>query len=84
MEAAFGNQPSDIAQLSFEQALKELENLVRKLESGESGLEQSITEYERGTALKEHCLKKLHEARLKVERIVQKQTGLTTEPFDGE
>ena len=45
--------------MSFEQALKELEVIVRKLEAGHGELESSIADYTRGTALKEHCQKRL-------------------------
>ena len=62
--------PADIASLSFEQALKELEGIVGQLESGQAPLEESITLYERGAALKKHCEQKLEQARLKVEKIV--------------
>jgi exodeoxyribonuclease VII small subunit len=60
----------DIASLSFEQALAELERIVAELESGKTDLEQSITAYERGARLKAHCETKLKEAQLRVERIV--------------
>ena len=62
--------PSPISDLSFEQALAELEAIVRALESGQSPLEQSIAQYERGAALKAHCEAKLAAARLRVEKIV--------------
>lgn len=76
---------SDIASMSFEQALKELETIVRKLESGQGELEASITDFERGTALKEHCQKKLTDARMKVEKIMQAANGtLATQPFDAQ
>ena len=69
--------------LSFEAALKELETIVRKLETGESDLEQAITDYTRGTALKVHCERKLKDARLKVEKIVQGAGGdIKTEAFE--
>ena len=60
----------DIARLSFEEALKELEAIVAELESGQAPLEQSIERYERGAKLKAHCEARLEAARLKVERIV--------------
>lgn len=72
----------DIAEKSFEQALEELEQIVRKLESGEGGLEQSISDYERGALLKAHCETKLREARMRVEKIAERAGGLTTEPLD--
>ena len=62
--------PSPISELSFEQALAELEAIVRALKSGQSPLEQSIAQYERGAALKAHCEAKLAAARLRVEKIV--------------
>jgi exodeoxyribonuclease VII small subunit len=60
----------DIANLSFEQALAELEKIVAELESGQAPLERSIEMYERGAALKAHCEKRLEAARLRVEKIV--------------
>jgi exodeoxyribonuclease VII small subunit len=61
---------ADIATMSFEDALRELEQIVHKLEAGDVPLENSILIYERGAALKAHCEKKLKEAELKVEKIV--------------
>ena len=61
---------TDIAALSFEQALAELEKIVAELESGQAPLERSIEVYERGAALKAHCEAKLEAARLRVEKIV--------------
>lgn len=73
----------DLAGLSFEQALAELETIVSKLESGQAPLEQSIDLYERGALLKAHCEKKLEAARLKVEKIVLGQGGaVSAEPAD--
>lgn len=63
-------EPADIASLSFEQALAELEAIVQKLESGQAPLEESIAMYERGARLKAHCESRLEAARLRVERIV--------------
>ncbi|MDR3513306.1 MAG: exodeoxyribonuclease VII small subunit [Caulobacteraceae bacterium] len=62
--------PADIAAMSFEAALAELERIVGQLESGQAPLEQSIELYERGAALKAHCEKRLEAARLRVEKIV--------------
>jgi exodeoxyribonuclease VII small subunit len=61
---------ADIAGLSFEQALAELERIVAELESGQAPLERSIEMYERGSALKAHCEKRLEAARLRVEKII--------------
>jgi exodeoxyribonuclease VII small subunit len=67
--------PPDIAMLSFEDALAELQALVKSLEKGDSKLEDAIASYERGAALKRHCEKKLNEAQLKVEKIVLDPEG---------
>lgn len=61
---------ASVDDLSFEQALKELEDIVTRLESGRVELEESIAIYERGTALKAHCEKKLKDAEARIERIV--------------
>ena len=73
----------EIASLSFEQALAELERIVAELESGRTDLEQSISAYERGALLKAHCEAKLKEAQLRVERIVIGPAGAAgVEPAD--
>lgn len=67
---------------SFEEALKELEQIVRRMESGGQNLELAIADYERGMALKTLCEKRLNEAKLKVEKIVKAQDGsVKTEAF---
>ena len=58
-----------VAGLSFEEALAELEKIVRGLEEGRTGLEDAIDAYERGAALKRHCERKLREAKTRVDRI---------------
>jgi exodeoxyribonuclease VII small subunit len=63
-------EPSDIAAMSFEDALAELEQIVRRLEAGQVKLDEAIQCYERGALLKQHCEKKLNEAQQRVERIV--------------
>jgi exodeoxyribonuclease VII small subunit len=64
-----------IAGMSFEQALKMLEDIVRRLEGGNSDLETAMSDYVHGTALKDHCQKKLAEAKLKVEAIIKTAEG---------
>ena len=59
----------EITTLSFEEALKEFEDIVRDLESGNVTLDASINAYERGVKLKRHCETKLGEARTRVEKI---------------
>lgn len=61
--------PPDIAAMSFEDALAELERIVRALETGSTRLDDAINAYERGALLKRHCEAKLKEAQAKVERI---------------
>ncbi|MEC8289444.1 MAG: exodeoxyribonuclease VII small subunit [Pseudomonadota bacterium] len=59
----------EISEMSFEEALEELEAIVRALEGGKGKLEEAISAYERGAQLKVHCEKKLKEAQSKVEKI---------------
>lgn len=75
-------EAADIAGLSFEEALAELEKIVAELESGKAPLERSIEVYERGAALKAHCEKKLEAARLRVEKIVVGAGGPAAEPAE--
>ena len=67
--------PPDIAKMSFEAALAELEGIVKKLEAGEGKLEEAIKAYERGTALKSHCEAKLREAQAKIDQIIVSPDG---------
>lgn len=72
-----------IKDMSFEEALKELESIVAKLERGDAPLEESITIYQRGAELKAHCEGKLKDAQLKVDKIVLSSDGTaSTAPFD--
>ena len=66
---ADGGKLADVAKMSFEDALEELEDIVRTLEDGKGKLEDAITAYERGTKLKAHCEKKLKAGQAKVETI---------------
>ena len=73
--------PADIAAMSFEDALAELEGIVRRLESGQVKLDDAIQSYERGAQLKRHCETKLNEAQQRVDRIVIGSDGaVTVEP----
>jgi len=73
-----------VSEMSFEEAMKALEAVVARLESGEVALEDSIRLYERGAALKEHCRTKLAEAEEKVAQITLDGEGRPkgTEPVD--
>ena len=55
--------------MSFEEAMRELEKLVESLDKGEVSLDEAIAAYDRGSQLKDHCQKKLNEAKMKVETI---------------
>ena len=62
--------PADIAKLNFEDALKELEAIVRQLEEGKGRLDEAIDSYSRGALLKRHCETKLAEAEARIDKIV--------------
>jgi exodeoxyribonuclease VII small subunit len=79
-------QPEAIAQLSFEAALKRLEEIVRTLESGEAPLDESIRLYEEGERLKQQCEARLKAAQARIEKIQIGRDGQPNgvAPFDGE
>ena len=74
------------ADLSFEDALKELEVIVRQLESGDVPLDASIGLYERGDQLRSHCQKRLDAAQARIEKIRVGPDGKSagTAPFDAD
>jgi exodeoxyribonuclease VII small subunit len=76
----------DISQMSFEQALAALETIVQQLERGDVPLDQSISLYERGEALRAACQQRLDAAQARIERIVTGADGRAagTRPFDTE
>ena len=75
----------DISQMCFEDALAELESIVRRLEEGAGKLEEAILAYERGVALQRHCDTKLQEAQSRIDRIVLgRNGGVTSEPISFE
>ncbi len=63
------SEQKNIAELSFEDALKELQEIAEKLEKGDSPLQEAMGFYERGDALKKHCEKLLSQAELKFEQV---------------
>lgn len=75
----------DVKAMSFEEALKELEGIVGRLEQGSVPLEESIAIYERGDALRNHCDGLLKAAEAKVEKIRVSAEGKAegAEPLDG-
>lgn len=68
------DQP-DLSTLSFEDALRELESIVARLESGDAALDESITLYARGDALRAQCEKRLKDAQARIEKIVLAPDG---------
>ena len=88
MVASMADDSPDISEMSFEEALRSLEDVVRRLEGGEVPLDESIALYERGEALRRHCQARLDDAQERIEKIVSgpdgqgniKPTG--TAPFD--
>jgi exodeoxyribonuclease VII small subunit len=64
--------------MTFEEALKELEIIVKKIDSGEETLESAINSFERGSELKKHCQSKLDQAKLKIEKIIQNSSEKIT------
>ncbi len=77
---------SDISEMTFEDALRALEDVVKRLESGEVPLDESISLYEQGEKLRQHCQARLDSAQARIEKIVAgpdgKATGTT--PFDSD
>lgn len=71
--------------LNFEQAYKELESIVERMERGEQELEKSLSDFELGVTLMKHCHNKLKDAEQKVEILMKDNEGLfSTTPFDEE
>ncbi|WP_347303975.1 exodeoxyribonuclease VII small subunit [Croceibacterium sp. TMG7-5b_MA50] len=84
MDAATDTPP--LAELSFEDALRALEDVVRRLEGGDVPLEESISLYEQGEKLRLHCQARLDQAQARIESIVAGPDGRVagTQPFPGE
>ena len=74
---------TDLSKLSFEDALVQLESIVRELEGGKIKLDDAVEAYEKATALKKFCEEKLKAAQLKIEKINVSPDGVvSTEPLD--
>ena len=75
---------AEIPEMTFEDALRALEDVVRSLESGEVRLDDSISLYERGEALRKHCQARLDAAQARIQQIVAGPDGAVqaTQPFD--
>ena len=78
------DEPQNISELSFEAALKRLEEIVRTLETGEASLDESIRLYGEGEQLKKKCEERLRSAQAKIEKIQLSREGepTGTVPFD--
>lgn len=73
----------DLSKLSFEDALVQLENIVRELEGGKIKLDDAVEAYEKATVLKKFCEEKLKAAQLKIEKInISPDGAISTEPLD--
>ncbi len=81
MPQSAASTPTDIATMSFEDALAELEKIVRQIEDGRGKLDEAISAYERGVALKRHCEGKLKEAQTKIEQITVGDNAIGTTTF---
>ena len=76
--------PKDIAELNFEDALTQLEKIVRDLEAGQVKLDEAVGFYERGAMLKRHCESKLNDARMKIVKITGLGDAMKLEEMDPE
>ncbi|MCM3633163.1 exodeoxyribonuclease VII small subunit [Paenibacillus camelliae] len=72
---------TELENLSFEQALERLENIVAQLENGDVPLEQAIELYQEGMKLSSLCNGKLQQVESKIEMLIQTEQGLATKPF---
>jgi len=72
---AKNKRESDIGKLNFEEAIKELTNIVGKIEQGQIPLQDSLQQYERGMALIKHCREILKKAEKRIEKITKEQTS---------
>jgi exodeoxyribonuclease VII small subunit len=74
----------DVANLTFERAIEELESIVKRLEEGKVPLEESVAIYERGETLKRRCEELLRQAEARVEKITLDAAGkpASTSPLD--
>lgn len=66
-----------IGKMTFEQALSELESIVKTMDQGEDTLDNTIKNFEHGVALKKHCAKILKDAKMKIDKISQDEKGET-------
>lgn len=83
MTAKMTPLPPDVAKLTFEEAMTELEKLVRQLEDGRAKLDDAIGAYERGALLKRHCEVLLRQAEARIQQIALDENGTpSAQPFN--
>lgn len=70
------NQSKSIDKMHFEEALAELEEIVKKIDTGQESLSEAVDSFERGVLLKQHCEKMLADAKLKIEKITKSEEGV--------
>ena len=75
-------QSKSIEKMSFEQALAELEEIVKRIDTGQENLADAVSSFERGVLLKEHCEAMLKEAKLKIEKITVVNNQISTSEAD--
>ncbi|MDR2845707.1 MAG: exodeoxyribonuclease VII small subunit [Candidatus Methanoplasma sp.] len=71
----------DIVNMTFEESLKTLEQLVRELENGNLDLDKGLEIYERAIILRDHCKKTLDAADRKVQKMIETSEGIKKEDF---
>ena len=77
------NDKELLEKMTFEDAMDELEDIVNALDKGDVSLDEAIAAYDRGSVLKDHCEKKLNQAKMKVETIQSGENGeLKTDVID--
>lgn len=72
----------EVEQMSFEESIKTLEELVKELEAGGLDLDKSIEIYEKAVILRNHCRKILDESERKIQKIMESSGQLRTEDFE--
>jgi len=75
---------SENGQITFEQAIEQLEGIVQTLENGNTSLEESLQLFEKGINLINYCQKKIAKAEQKISVLVQKNEGVFLEPYSNE
>lgn len=73
------DQKAAISKMTFEEAMRELEEIVKKIDSGSEPLDKAIQSFERGAALKRHCVLQLKNAKLKIEKVIVEDESYSLE-----